>query len=178
MTTTSTLYRWRRLIPLALGACAMLAMVVVFALEADAQAKKDDPNADKADKAEKKDAPEPEVKTEANFKDKLVDQFGGVEQVAYINELIEKAWKDNKIQPSKRCTDHEFIRRASLDIVGRIATVDEIKTFFNEVQRHRSPKGVALRGKSTPKHTAGTIGKQRSTRAPRCKRHAITGRWL
>lgn len=61
-------------------------------------------------------------------------------QVAEINKQIEKGWKDNKvgekgdiaIKPSDRCTDFEFIRRASLDIIGRIATVDEINAFMRD----------------------------------------------
>ena len=50
MSTTSLLYRWRRVMPFALGAFAMLGLVLAFAPDAPAQAKK---NADKADKADK-----------------------------------------------------------------------------------------------------------------------------
>jgi len=56
----------------------------------------------------------------------------GVEQIGYINEAIANTWKENKIVPSERCTDYEFIRRASLDIIGRIATVKEIGVFLND----------------------------------------------
>src|SRR5262245_48692325 len=63
----------------------------------------------------------------------------GQEQIGYINELLEKGWKDNKITPSDRCTDHEFIRRASLDIIGRIAKVHEINEFMKwEPSKRRS----------------------------------------
>jgi hypothetical protein len=61
----------------------------------------------------------------------------GQDQVAYINQAIEKGWKDNKIKPSQRCTDYEFIRRASLDIIGRIATVKEIHQFMAWPERER-----------------------------------------
>lgn len=40
--------------------------------------------------------------------------------IGYINQAIEAGWKDNNITPSKVATDHEFIRRVYLDIVGRI----------------------------------------------------------
>jgi len=52
----------------------------------------------------------------------IVVAVSGIDQVSYINEEIEKKWKENKIGPSDRCSDYEFIRRASLDIMGRIAT--------------------------------------------------------
>src|SRR5438309_3258477 len=56
---------------------------------------------------------------------------GGVEQIAYINQQLEERWKENKITPSVRCSDYEFIRRASLDLIGRIAKPAEIKEFMN-----------------------------------------------
>ena len=113
-----------------LGAAAMWGLVFAFAPEPPAQAKKDDA------KADKKEA-EPEIKTDAKFKDIMVSNAGGVEQVAYINELIEKGWKDNKVAPSQRCTDYEFIRRASLDIIGRIATLKEIDSFMADPPERR-----------------------------------------
>jgi hypothetical protein len=54
------------------------------------------------------------------------------DQVRRINEMIATQWKANNITPSKPCTDHEFIRRASLDIIGRIATPAEIKKFMDD----------------------------------------------
>lgn len=130
MSTTSLTYRWRRMLPLGLGACAIWGLALAFAPEAPAQAKKDDPKADSKEV-------EPEIKTDAKFKDVMVGNVGGIEQVAYINELIEKAWKENKVAPSPRCTDYEFIRRASLDIIGRIATLKEIGQFMSDPPERR-----------------------------------------
>ena len=130
MSTTSFAYRWRRTLPIGLGACAMWALVLAFTPEAPAQAKKDDA------KAETKET-EPEINTDPKFRDVMVGNAGGIEQVAYINELIEKGWKENKVAPSPRCTDYEFIRRASLDIVGRIATLKEISQFMADPPERR-----------------------------------------
>ena len=58
------------------------------------------------------------------------------EQVAFINEQLEKGWKDNKIYPSERCTDYEFIRRATLDIVGRDVNVKATGTLALVVEFH------------------------------------------
>jgi hypothetical protein len=57
---------------------------------------------------------------------------GASEQVRFINQQIAAGWKANKIRPSNYCTDYEFIRRASLDIIGRIPTQAEIALFFKD----------------------------------------------
>src|SRR4051812_10247196 len=81
------------------------------------------------------------AKTGGGVKDKpgydVLANSQGAEQVGFINELIEKMWKDNKIEPSERCSDYEFIRRASLDIIGRIAKPHEIQKFIADPPRDR-----------------------------------------
>jgi hypothetical protein len=62
------------------------------------------------------------------------------EPTILINDYLTKAWKDNNITPSDRCSDHEFIRRVSLDIIGRIATVAEIEKFMKDPQASRREK--------------------------------------
>jgi hypothetical protein len=65
----------------------------------------------------------------------VVDQLAqpdGAAQVAYINEEIRKKWQETKIKPSPRCSDYEFIRRASLDLIGRIARPAEIAKFMSD----------------------------------------------
>jgi hypothetical protein len=54
------------------------------------------------------------------------------EQIKAINELIDAQWKANKITPSALCTDYEFVRRASLDIIGRIAKPEEVTRFLQD----------------------------------------------
>src|SRR5262245_45921906 len=153
------LYRCRRVLPPVARAFTMLALALAFAPDASAQAKKDDPKTDKADKADKADLkPEPEINTDPKFRDVMVGNVGGIEQVKFINDQIEKAWKDNKVAPSNRCGDYEFIRRASLDIIGRIATPAEIKTFFNDpAERRRSMLIERLLG-NDPKHKSTEFG--------------------
>jgi hypothetical protein len=137
MATPSLAYRWRRSVPFWAGACLMLGLVFASAPDAPAQAKDEDAKAEK--KADKDDAERPDPKTAPRIVDVLDSKYGGVEQVITINDLIEKAWKDNKVQPSERASDYEFIRRASLDIVGRIATQEEIARFFKDpVEKRRS----------------------------------------
>jgi hypothetical protein len=59
------------------------------------------------------------------------------EVVKMIDEKLETSWKENKLTPSKQADDYEFIRRASLDIIGRIATHDEIIKFEKDPKETR-----------------------------------------
>lgn len=47
-----------------------------------------------------------------------------------IDAKLAEGWKANKITPSHYIDDHAFIRRASLDIIGRVATPKEIQTYM------------------------------------------------
>jgi len=59
------------------------------------------------------------------------------EMVSTINKLNEAKWKENKIVPSRYADDFEFIRRASLDILGRIAKPEEIRAFLKDPKDKR-----------------------------------------
>src|ERR1700731_4226164 len=48
------------------------------------------------------------------------------EQSLVINSQLTRKWKEKKITPSARTSEYGFIRRASLDIIGRVATPEEI----------------------------------------------------
>jgi hypothetical protein len=54
------------------------------------------------------------------------------EQVRVINEKIAEKWKEEKLIPSAKASDYTFIRRASLDIIGRIAKPEEIEQFLRD----------------------------------------------
>jgi len=76
-------------------------------------------------------------------KDKLaILPAGDIDEITSVNAQIDKKWKENKIEPAKRCTDYEFIRRASLDIIGRIAKPSEIKEFMSWPAAERRGKLV------------------------------------
>jgi hypothetical protein len=59
------------------------------------------------------------------------------EMAKIINEKLEAGWKANKVVPSHYINDYEFIRRASLDIVGRIATPAEIRAYMKDAPDRR-----------------------------------------
>jgi hypothetical protein len=101
--------------------------------------KKTDPKKSDVQKTDKKPAPKKPGPKKPDAKP-VVDVLAtddGAAQVAYINEELQKQWKENKITPSERCTDYEFIRRASLDLIGRIATPEEITRFMKDKPEKR-----------------------------------------
>jgi len=69
--------------------------------------------------------------------DAMVPGVGGLDQVAFINEQIEKMWEKNKIEAADRCDDYTFIRRATLDIIGRIPKIEEIQAYMKDAPNIR-----------------------------------------
>jgi hypothetical protein len=57
--------------------------------------------------------------------------------VRVINEMLADGWKKNQVTPSRQATDAEFIRRATLDIVGRIAKPEELAQFYKDPETTR-----------------------------------------
>jgi hypothetical protein len=57
-----------------------------------------------------------------------------------IDREIQAAWQREKITPAGRCSDAEFLRRISLDLVGTIPTAEETGRFLQD-------KGPAKRDK-------------------------------
>jgi len=78
------------------------------------------------------------------------------EMVSTINKLSEAKWKENNIVPSRYADDYEFIRRASLDIIGRIAKPEEIREFLKDPKETRRSKLInrLLESDEYPKHWA------------------------
>src|SRR5580765_3066570 len=110
---------------------ASLALLIVCCLfmtpAVSAQVKKTEPQKDAQKGTPKLD---PKTVIEAKTKPDVV-VAGSASHVALINSAIEKKWQENKLEPAKRCSDYDFVRRASLDIIGRIAKPSEIKEFLN-----------------------------------------------
>jgi hypothetical protein len=63
---------------------------------------------------------------------KLAAVGSSIEQVRTIDRELQAGWKDRHLSPSHAATDYEFIRRVSLDIIGRVATPDEITRFLHD----------------------------------------------
>ena len=52
-------------------------------------------------------------------------------QVALINDAIEQGWRDYEIRPAPEVDDATWCRRVYLDVIGRIPTLEELKTFLD-----------------------------------------------
>jgi hypothetical protein len=125
--------RWRSAVLLVMGLFVVGGLGLTFRPSALAQTK----SKTKVEKKKTKDRVQTKKPAPALVNDVLVPSVSGAEQVAYINEQLAKLWKDNKITPADRCTDYEFIRRASLDLLGRIAKVEEIRRFLADPPEKR-----------------------------------------
>ena len=60
----------------------------------------------------------------------------------FIDEMIQKSWDGASIKPSPMCTDEEFLRRAYLDVLGRIPNVEEAAGFLSSKEKRKRAKLV------------------------------------
>ena len=60
----------------------------------------------------------------------------------YVDELMYEKFRKLRIQPSELCSDEEFLRRAHLDIVGVLPTVDEYHAFLADSDPKKREKLV------------------------------------
>ena len=70
---------------------------------------------------------------------KTADPKSDIPQVGIINAQIRRQWASN-MRPSSPASDGEWCRRAFLDVLGRIPTVDELKRFLDEPARDRKSR--------------------------------------
>lgn len=126
-----------RLIALMVGMALTYVLVAGVTVEAQAP-KKVDPKKTAPAVDPKAKTPIGKVKDEPPRKEvPAVEPLVTLHQVMEMNKHIEKGWADNKLKAAPLCSDYEFIRRASLDIIGRIATVTEIEQFMKDPPQSR-----------------------------------------
>jgi hypothetical protein len=78
------------------------------------------------------------------------------EMTRLINDKLAEGWKANKITPSAYADDYTFIRRASLDIIGRVATPQEIRAYLKDPPQARRSMLIErlLDSEEYPRHWA------------------------
>jgi hypothetical protein len=97
---------------------------------------------EKKDQPEKKAAPAPPAVTQAPrlgaFRVAIVAKDSDVAEMSkVINAKLDAGWKANKIIPAPYADDYDFLRRASLDIIGRIARTDEVRQYSRDPEATR-----------------------------------------
>ena len=69
-----------------------------------------------------------------------------IEQLPKVNNFIDKhvaaQWKKLGLPPSKVCDDSTFIRRVSVDVAGRLPTLEETKKFLADESKDKRAKLV------------------------------------
>ncbi|MBN9523920.1 DUF1549 domain-containing protein [bacterium] len=64
-------------------------------------------------------------------------------QVLKINELVQKGYESAGIKrPADKATDHEFLRRVFIDLIGRIPTIEEVVDFERDKSSDKRVKLV------------------------------------
>ncbi len=64
-------------------------------------------------------------------------EWPGVTPYNYIDELIFTKLKKLRIPPAELCTDEVFVRRAHIDILGVLPTLEESQTFFASASENK-----------------------------------------
>jgi hypothetical protein len=65
----------------------------------------------------------------------LVLLFSSVLGGESIDSILAETWQTRGVEPAPLCTDDEFLRRVTLDLAGRIPTLDEIRRFRQQPDR-------------------------------------------
>ncbi len=60
----------------------------------------------------------------------------------FIDRLLDSAWKKAGVKPAKPATDEEYLRRAYLDLLGRIPSVQEARAFLQTREPNKRDKLV------------------------------------
>ena len=61
---------------------------------------------------------------------------------AFIDRLLESSWKKAGVTPARPATDEEYLRRAYLDLLGRIPTIQEARAFLQTRETDKREKLV------------------------------------
>jgi hypothetical protein len=67
---------------------------------------------------------------------------GGTVKLALIDQRLKEMWEQASIKPSPQCSEEEFLRRAYLDIVGRIPTIKEAAGYLQTKESGKRQKLV------------------------------------
>lgn len=64
-----------------------------------------------------------------------VTAFGDDSAAQTIDDILNETWSEQQIEPAPTCSDEQFLRRATLDLAGRIPTAAEREAFLANPDR-------------------------------------------
>ena len=64
--------------------------------------------------------------------------------VNYIDDLVQAEWQKVGVLPAPRCDDATFLRRASLDLIGTLPTVEQVRDFCASTDPQKRSKLVDM----------------------------------
>ena len=79
----------------------------------------------------------------------------------FIDQLAAEKWKKLGLKPSPPCDDATFLRRVSIDLCGRLPTVEEVRAFQSDmaavavVADDKGSPAAGIRGANAPQKTSG-----------------------
>lgn len=73
--------------------------------------------------------------------------------VAALDALVDRAWAEAGVTPAPPVDDATYLRRVSLDLVGRIASEDELRAFLADASSDKRTRAVQ-RLLASPEHDA------------------------
>ncbi|MDW8223624.1 MAG: DUF1553 domain-containing protein [Gemmatales bacterium] len=69
--------------------------------------------------------------------DEACGPLSAAELAGVIDKWIEKKWQEEQVKPSELADDAEFVRRLYLDLVGRIPSVAEARSFLDNTSPNK-----------------------------------------
>lgn len=77
--------------------------------------------------------------------DKSGSLYGPDQLAKAVDDALDRRWKQERLVPSPPCTDHEFLRRVSLDLTGCIPSEDAVRKFAGarEPEKRENNKKLA-----------------------------------
>ncbi len=60
----------------------------------------------------------------------------------FVDAMLKASWEENSVKPSRAATDEEFLRRAYLDVLGRIPNIQEATAFLRNKEAGKRAKLV------------------------------------
>ncbi len=94
----------------------------------------------------------------ADRTDAVKAKLSPAELATWIDNAFDASWKKQRIEPAPHTNDGEFVRRAFLDLIGRIPSVAETRAFLDDARsdkRHRLVEELLQRG-AFASHLANT----------------------